>query len=185
MNRWAALCLALAAADEGRAATAYVTDELVLGVYAQPSTQGARLATLHSGATVDTLAVSGDVTQVRLADGVTGWVKSAYLTTSEPASVRLKQLQEELDRSRATTPLLAEAAERREVARLQRELAQRAQAGADAAQAADTPATATQPPRAWAWWTLSVLVGVGAGFWLGYAALARRIRIKFGGIKVY
>lgn len=183
----AALCLALAAADEGRAATAYVTDEMVLGVYAQQSTSGPRLATLHSGAAVDTLAVSGDSTQVRLADGVTGWVKSVYLTTSEPATVRLKQLQDELDRTRATTPMLAEAAERNEVARLQAELARRSQtdsatSGAPAAAALTGPQL---PARPWLWWALSVLVAMCAGFWLGYAALARHIRIKFGGIKVY
>ena len=48
----AALFLALLAANglaaNGRAAPAYVTDELVLGVYAEQSTQGQRLATLHS-----------------------------------------------------------------------------------------------------------------------------------------
>ena len=66
---------------------------------------------------------SGEFTQVRLNDGTTGWVKSAYLTTKEPAVVRVKQLEEELDRSRATTPALAEAAARSEVEQLKRELA--------------------------------------------------------------
>ena len=28
-------------------------------------------------------------------------------------------------------------------------------------------------------------IALACGFWLGYAALARRIREKFGGIKVY
>ena len=92
---------------------AYVSDELVLGVYAEQNNQGQRLATLHSGTSVETLAASGDFTQVRLSDGTTGWVKSAYLTTKEPAIVRVKQLEEELDRSRATTPALAEAAARK------------------------------------------------------------------------
>jgi hypothetical protein len=170
--------MALSAANEGPAATAYVTDELVLGVYAQQSTQGPRLATLHSGATVDTLAVSGDATQVRLADGITGWVKSAYLTTGEPATVRLKQLQEELDRSRATTPMLAEAAARSEVARLRRALAQQARANPAA------PAAKNSTSGPWGW-AASVLAALVAGFWLGYAALAHRIKLKFGGIKVY
>ena len=114
-----ALLLAIPAA---RAATAYVSDELVLGVYAEQNGQGQRLATLHSGASVDTLAVNGEFTQVRLGDGVTGWVKSAYLTTQEPATVRVKQLQEELDRRRATTPALAEAAARSELEQLRSEL---------------------------------------------------------------
>ena len=99
-------------AVSARAATAYVSDELVLGVYAEQNQQGQRLTTLHSGASVEALATSGEYTQVRLADGTTGWVKSTYLTTREPATARVKQLEEELDRSRATTPALAEAAAR-------------------------------------------------------------------------
>jgi len=160
----AALLLALPAAS-GWASTAYVSDELVLGVYASQSTEGARLATLHSGAAVETLAVYGDATQVQLADGTTGWVKSAYLTTHEPATVRVKQLQEQLDRSRAPT-VSAEPARTR----------------ADAGAAPSAKAV----PQAAAWaWGLSLVAALAAGFWLGYATLARRIKYKFGGIKVY
>ncbi len=72
---------------------------------------------------VETLSSNGDATEVRLADGTTGWVKTAYLTNIEPAATRIKQMQEELDRTHATTPALAEAAERSEVERLTRELA--------------------------------------------------------------
>ncbi|HWS64975.1 MAG TPA: TIGR04211 family SH3 domain-containing protein [Steroidobacteraceae bacterium] len=210
--RAAALSLALLAAAglaaNGQAAPAYVTDELVLGVYAEQSTQGQRLATLHSGASVETLAVSGESTQVRLPDGRTGWVKTSYLTTREPAAVRIKQLQDELDRTRATTPALAEAAERSEVARLTRELAARqaesstAAAGSLASRTSDTAtapmsATTAAPgdskdlgerrpfdPRPWLW-IATLCIALACGFWLGYAVLARRIRAKFGGLKVY
>src|ERR1700690_2039279 len=133
MKRPAALLLALLAA-RGVADTAYVSDELVLGVYADPNNQGQRLATLHSGTSVETLAQNGDFTQVRLNDGTTGWVKSAFLTTKEPAVVRVKQLEEELDQRRATTPALAEAAARSEVERLKLELAAK-QSELDAARA--------------------------------------------------
>jgi SH3-like domain-containing protein len=173
------------------AATAYVSDELVLNVYAEENNQGQRLATLHSGASVDTLSVSGEYTQVRLADGTTGWVKSAYLTTQEPASFRVKQLEEELERTRATTPALAEAAARSEVDRLNRELALK-QAQLDASHSVSTAnaegfGSSSTSSR-------SLLIGVssgalllalGAGFWIGYATLARRVRRKFGGIRVY
>jgi hypothetical protein len=210
--RAAALSLALLAAAglaaNGQAAPAYVTDELVLGVYAEQSTQGQRLATLHSGASVETLAVSGESTQVRLPDGRTGWVKTSYLTTREPAAVRIKQLQDELDRTRATTPALAEAAERSEVARLTRELAARqaessvAAAGSPDSRTSDTAAasmsaTAAAPgdsrdsgagrpfdPHPWLW-IATLCIALACGFWLGHAVLARRIRAKFGGLKVY
>jgi SH3 domain protein len=199
-----ALMIVSAAAS---AATAYVSDELVLNVYAEENNQGQRLATLHSGASVATLSVSGEFTQVRLADGTTGWVKSAFLTAKEPASFRVKQLEEELDRTRATTPALAEAAARSQVDRLTRELALKqaqldaaqpnaAQPGAaqlDASRAAPGTTRATADPTN-ATPSRQTLIGVfcgallsalAVGFWLGYATLARRVRRKFGGIRVY
>jgi hypothetical protein len=199
----AALLLALTA-GKVLAATAFVSDELVLGVYAEQNGQGQRLATLHSGASVDTLSVNGEFTQVRLSDGTTGWVKSVYLTTQVPAIVRMKQLEEELDRSRATTPELAEAAARNEVLQLKGELAAK-QAALDAAtQAAAAPAAAAGSAALGAAAPVGAMAGISAavaerpwigvltmlaslvcGFWLGYATLARRIKHKFGGIKVY
>jgi SH3-like domain-containing protein len=212
--KWITLLLLALLAGRVTAATAYVSDELVLGVYAEQNTQGQRLATLHSGASVETLSVNGEFTQVRLNDGTTGWVKSAYLTTQVPATVRVKQLEEELARSRATTPALAEAAARSEVEQLKRELAGKqseldAAIGAVAAPAAvpgasttsaATPGTstpgATRPRGVMAGisaaasghpWigVFAVPVALACGFWLGYATLARRIKHKFGGIKVY
>jgi hypothetical protein len=173
------------------AAPAYVSDELVLGVYAEQNGQGQRLTTLHSGASVETLAVNGEFTQVQLADGVTGWVKTAYLTTHEPATVRLKQLQDEMDRTGATTPALAEAAARSELAQLKGALADK-QAELDALRAerdAAAPASHTAPMLSAAAPRGTVIMAVAGalvvGFWVGYATLARRVRQKFGGIKVY
>ena len=34
-------------------------------------------------------------------------------------------------------------------------------------------------------WLLAMLAALGGGFWLGYAVLARRVKRRFGGIKVY
>jgi len=202
--KWlAALFLALLAARVA-AATAYVSDELVLGLYAEQNNQGQRLATLHSGASVETLSVNGEFTEVRLNDGTIGWVKSAYLTTREPATVRVKQLEEELDQRRATTPALAEAAARSEVLQLKRELAAK-QSELDAVRGASTePAAAASlalgsgaspggavtgisaVPSAQLWtWAVAILLALSCGFWAGYATLARRIKHKFGGIKVY
>jgi hypothetical protein len=196
----AAMLLALAS-SAAPAATAYVSDELVLGVYAEQNGQGQRLTTLHSGASVETLGVNGEFTQVRLGDGTIGWVKSAYLMTQEPATVQVKRLEEELDRSRATTPALAEAAARSELEQLKRQLTD-TQAELDAARAA-APGTSPPADRAvggastgvWAAFSAAnpgrgmqaaaLLLALACGFWLGYAALARRIKNKFGGLKVY
>jgi len=203
--KWLAALLLALLATRVTAATAYVSDELVLGLYAEQNNQGQRLATLHSGASVETLSVNGEFTEVRLSDGTTGWVKSAYLTTREPATVRVKQLEEELDQRRATTPALAEAAARSEVQQLKRELAGK-QAELDAVRGAPaqpaaaaslalagggtspggpvTGISAVPPAQLWVW-GVAVLLALSGGFWAGYATLARRIRHKFGGIKVY
>ncbi len=180
-------------ATQATAAPAYVSDDLVLGVYAEQNGQGQRLATLHSGATLDTLAVNGEFTQVRLTDGTVGWVKSTYLTTREPAAARVKELEEEMDRRHATTPELAEAAARTELAQLKRDLAAK-QAELDAALAAPRTATPGVDPsrtphesavRRYAPMICAAAVSLAVGFWMGYSALARRIRRKYGGIKVY
>ena len=201
--RWLpGLCLILLAGI-GRAATAYVTDELVLGVYADSDQQGPRLAVLHSGAGVETLASSGEVTQVRLADGRTGWVKTSFLVAAEPAVVRVKQLEEQLDRLRATPPELAQAALQREVERLTSALAaanaeletarREAPAGSSAIVAADAGPAFAGNARDFGggaarrlWMTgLAVLLALALGCWLGYGALALRLKRKFGGVKVY
>ena len=189
MKYLAALSALLALpAVNAAAAPAYVSDELVLGVYAEQNNQGQRLATLHSGTAVETLAQSGEFTQVRLGDGNTGWVKSAFLTAKEPAVVRLKQLEEEIERSRATPAVLAEAAARSEVEHLKEQLGAK-QAELDTARVAGRPAAiplaAPLGSRAAAIIAASAAAGLAVGFWLGYAALARRVRHKFGGIKVY
>jgi hypothetical protein len=195
-EQWLAAAALLLTAASGRAATAYVTDELVLNVYSEQNQQGQRLATLHSGASVETLGASADYTQVRLGDGVTGWVKSTFLTTNVPASVRVKQLEEELDRSRATTPALAEAAARSELERLQHQLSDTQSQLADAlsargqspgagAAAGGAPPPATPRSIGVGSAAIAMLTAAALGFWLGYATLARRIRRKFGGLKVY
>jgi uncharacterized protein YgiM (DUF1202 family) len=175
------------------AATAYVTDELVLGLYSEENNQGQRLTTLHSGAVLETLSTSGEFTQVRLADGTTGWVKSTYLTSKEPAVVRVKGLEEELDRAHATTPALAEAAARNEVVQLRRELeesrasaARTSQDSAGGAGAIPTSPAASAPVAPSGWWLGgAIIASLVGGFWLGYATLARRVRSRFGGLKVY
>ncbi len=184
--------LASLLAATGYAATAYVSDDLVLGVYADQNSQSTRLTTLHSGAGVETLGVSGEFTQVRLADGTTGWVKSAFLVTHEPAAARVKELEDELSRTRATPAELAEAAAHSEVEQLKGQLAA-VQSELDSARGASNRDPASMPrlgvggflQASWPLCLGAAAALLALGFWLGYAAMARRVRRKFGGIKVY
>ncbi|HLW22819.1 MAG TPA: TIGR04211 family SH3 domain-containing protein [Steroidobacteraceae bacterium] len=185
----------LLVAGGAAAATAYVSDDLVLGVYAEPNGSGQRLTTLHSGAAIETLDASGssgEFTQVRLADGRIGWVKSTYLTTRVPATVRMRQLEEELDRRRATTPELAAAAARSELEALKGELAAKdtelaaaREALASSAARPGTPVAHTMHTMRPLGWVAAMGAALLAGFGAGYATLARRIRQKYGGLKIY
>lgn len=176
MKGLVALVLALPAAG-ALAAKAYVTDQLVLTVYAQSENRGAKLAVLHSGAAVETLSSSDGYTEVSLADGTRGWVNSTYLTNLQPASARVEQLEAELAAARAVPAAMAAAAAESEAGRLRSQL--------DALRASSRPAQATLSRAARGLLVAGVGAAFALGFWLGHALLARRVRHKFGGLKLY
>lgn len=171
-----------------RAETAYVSDDLILGVYSEKNQQGTRLTTLHSGASVEVLAREGEFAQVSLGNDKVGWVKASFLTAHEPAAVRVKALETELARIRSSTPAMAEAAARSELETLKQQLTERQKEVQALQAAASTPAAASpSPSRSGSTGVLVItaLTCLLAGFGLGYATLARRIREKFGGVKVF
>lgn len=180
----------------GTAATAYVSDDLILGVYTAKDPQSARLATLHSGAQLDVLGTDGDFTQVRLGDGKIGWVRSSFLVTHEPATARVKELEDEISRAHAATPELAAAATSNEIEQLKTDLAkaqtelQSARGVGTAAQqdlgsASGRLALGKAAMALWPFGLAALCVSLGVGFLFGYRFLAGRVRQKFGGIKVY
>jgi hypothetical protein len=60
-----------------------------------------------------------------------------------------------------------------------------ADAGAITRAAASTVAAVAAAPAGRVWTAAAILAALGIGFWLGYATLARRIKHKYGGLKVY
>lgn len=86
------------------AATAYVTDMLQLDLYDNRELNGSVQRKLRSGDAVDVLERDGRVARVRLENGQTGWVKSMFLVTVEPARTRvnsLEQVNSQLERTLA------------------------------------------------------------------------------------
>lgn len=77
----------------GFAQAAYITDQIKVEVYAQPFGQGAKLATLTSGASVKVLSSDGEYARVLTADNLTGWIEASYLTDLQPAQDTLQALQ--------------------------------------------------------------------------------------------
>jgi len=67
--------------------TAYVTDNLKLGLYEAEDTSGRAFRTLDSGQSMEVLIRAANYANVRLPDGTEGWVKTAYLVDDKPAKL--------------------------------------------------------------------------------------------------
>jgi SH3 domain protein len=80
------------------AETAYVTDNLRLGLHAAEDTSDRAFRFLESGQAMEILTRDRNYANVRLPDGTEGWVKSAYLVDEKPAKLIVAETMEERDR---------------------------------------------------------------------------------------
>jgi len=91
------LALALFIPLTGMAASRYVSDDLVITLRTGQGNQYQIIKTLNSGTKLEVLEqTETGYTQVRLADGTEGWVRTQYLSDTPPASVVLPKTQEKL-----------------------------------------------------------------------------------------
>ncbi|HVF16400.1 MAG TPA: SH3 domain-containing protein [Steroidobacteraceae bacterium] len=197
----------LTPAGEASSQSLYVSDKLVLNVYAEPNQSGGRVATIETGDAVEQLERVDNFLRVRLTDGREGWVGANYLSTEPPAIVKLKQLE-------AGQPVAAPSKQSLdEMARLQKQNAVLNAQIAELKKSTAVPSVAALPaeekvvpiverpvepeqpsvitpavviPRDLWWaWALAVIAAGSVGFVAGYQTLARRVRARFGGVKVY
>lgn len=82
------------------AETAYVTDNLRLGLHRAEDTSDRSFRTLDSGQQLEILSRDRNYAQVRLPDGTIGYVKAAYLVFDKPAKLIVEETQAELERLR-------------------------------------------------------------------------------------
>jgi hypothetical protein len=194
----AVLLAASASAGTARAETLYVIEQLVVTVNSAPD-GGERVASVKSGDRLEVLERIGDVVHVRLAGGQDGWVGARYLTSDEPLRPQLAQrdaqvvqlkeevsrLQGELTAARAPTAAAAPAAASSAANTAPAAATSAAQAGGPPAEPLFTGATDETPPRLWPWALSAALAGLFLGFALGALVLDRRIRRKYGGLRIY
>ena len=175
------------------AETLYVIEQVVVNVNSAPDATGTRVATIKSGDTVEVLERQGDQIHVHLANGTEGWVRKSYLSEKEGLQHQLNERNAEVEKLK------------QDVARLQSEVAA-AKAGpapmtpasqpTQAPEPATTPDPAHEPPYfmtppeaparpVWHWALGSFVVALGLGFVLGWQMLDRRIRRKYGGLRIY
>ena len=80
------------------AETIYVNDYLRLGVRANPNSSETPIAVVTTGDTLEVLERQEGYIKVRAKNGVEGWVSKAYISSDEPAVLRLEKLQKEFQR---------------------------------------------------------------------------------------
>lgn len=79
------------------AETAYVTDNLRLGLHNAEDTSDRAFRFLDSGQAMEILVRDRNYANVRLPDGTEGWVKSAYLVDEKPAKLIVAETAAERD----------------------------------------------------------------------------------------
>jgi Bacterial SH3 domain len=162
-----------------RAETLYVIDELIVSVSSTANETGERVASIHSGDSVEVLDRQNAYSHVRLSSGTQGWVKTSYLSAALPLQRQLTAQVAELEQLHA------------QVARLQGEATAARAAVPVMPDRSTDPAPPSVDPSAPSWrpiwqWALGcTLVGLAGGFALGWRMLDRRIRRKYGGLRIY
>lgn len=132
MRRKYGLVLLLLAPFAASGETAYVTDNLRLGMHQAPDTSDRAFKTLESGQELEILTRNRNYAQVVLPDGTQGYVKVAYLVPDKPAKLIVnetqaayEQLQQQFDATKEqfSVPAATIAALEQQVSERQAELA--------------------------------------------------------------
>jgi SH3 domain protein len=179
------------------AETAYVTDQLRLGLHRAADTSDRAFRTLESGQEMEVLSQNRNYAQVRLPDGTVGYVKAAFIIAEKPATLVVaetrtenERLAAELERAKAqfAAPAAAIAALEQQAAEQQAALTASAATIEELEEANERYASrqaqyAYSLPLAWVAGAmiLCLIGGVLAGMWW----LDWRSRRRHGGIRVY
>lgn len=172
-----ALAGALACAGAS-AETLFVIDQLVVSVSSTADDAGERVASLHSGESVEVLDHHDAYAHVRLASGTQGWVKASYLSSQLPLQRQLAEQSEELSRLKLENSQLQD-----RIGAAAATARVRARAPAAASLPAADTVRAAHP--LWQWVLGFAAFGLIGGFALGWRMLDRRIRRKYGGLRIY
>ncbi len=224
--------------------TAYITDSITVGIFKDSELKGEPLERLPSGALVDVLQSSAGVAEVKSGSGKTGWVRTTFLSTNLPATIKLENADHELSKVTAALDKAKKKIEqfektakqagkdagwmkaemekaRKKTATLEAQLKSKQGQASEVEQQAETldaqlaelkaknadleqrlAATLLintvaevdegeeenvlpQHESTFPWSIVVLIMGLGIGFAAGYYWLDRRVRQRFGGVRVY
>ena len=194
---WGLIGLLAMAPLAATAETAYVTDNLRLGLHQAPDTSDRAFRFLDSGQEMEILTRDRNYANVRLPDNTEGWVKTAYLVDVKPAKLIVAEITAERD------ALIAELQETKQsfAAPAATIDALKTEASAFDGKLADAQARITELeadnasyqgmkeqyrgslPLSWV--AAAIAVCLVAGFLFGMWWIDRRSRLRHGGIRIY
>jgi len=177
--------------------TAYVTDNLRLGLYEAEDTSGRALQMMDSGQAMEVLSRDRNYANVRLPDGTEGWVKAAYLVDEKPAKLIVAEITAERDallaELEATKRAFAEPAAaiqilKDDAATFDAQLAAanerivELEATVASVQGIEEQYRGSLPLN---WVAIAIAVCLIGGILLGMWWVDRRSRLRHGGIRIY
>ena len=187
-----ALLPVLAAAE-----TAYVTDNLRLGLHQAADTSDRAFRTLESGQELEILSRNRNYAHVQLPEGVQGYVKAAYLVNEKPAKLIVAETQADRDRLQADIEQLRQqfAGPAETIATLEQQSEElRAELDQSITRVAELDDENTSLRNRQAqqqfslpitWVAGAVVVCLAGGFLLGLWWVDLRSRRRHGGIRIY
>jgi len=179
------------------AETAYVTDNLRLGLHQAADTSDRAFRTLDSGQQLEILSRNRNYAHVRLPEGVQGYVKAAYLVFEKPAKLIVAETQAERGQLQADIEALRQqfAGPAETIAALEQESsslqAQLDESSARIAELDDENADLRRRQSQFqyslpiTWVAGAVAVCLIGGFLLGLWWVDLRSRQRHGGIRIY
>lgn len=179
------------------AETAYVTDNLRLGLHQAEDTSDRAFRTLDSGQELEILSRSTNYAQVALPDGTRGYVKAAYLVDEKPAKLIVAETQAEVVRLASELETLRQqfAGPAATISSLEAQVAElTAVSDASAAQVVELSEensdlrerqSTMQYSLPLTWVGIAIAVCLVAGFLFAMWWVDRRSRARHGGIRIY
>ena len=179
------------------AETAYVTDNLRLGLHLAADTSDRAFRTLESGQEIEVLSRDRNYAHVRLPDGEEGHLKAAYLVFDKPAKLivaetqaRVTQLEQELAdlRESFAVPGATIASLEQQLAQTEGELESRTSDVDDLTAANNNYRNRHEQfkyslPLSWV--GIAMIVFLLCGFLAGLWWIDRKSRSRHGGIRLY
>ena len=179
--------LVLGMSFSAMADTAYVSDNLRVGVRPEPDNTSAPTGVVKTGMKLEVLDSQQGYLQIKTDDGLIGWIKKIYVIEKAPAIIKLQQSQKKYDQQAAqmkelqttisalqsTNSSLTEQVEELKEDRSRLQLLQ-----------AKSISSQQDDKNSWPWWIVALLLFTTGGFFAGMQWSRHQVMKRLGGLRI-